>query len=135
MGYVPILSSQEVYFLARLPKGAAHSSPKVKRKLKEPGPNQRGRYQYIRMELCDSGDAEEYLKEQPNEALLPNEARRMMFQIYFALHATADRFSLKHCDWETTTNRRGGEPGGRAFFASMLWLGYCKSSNLSLLLG
>jgi serine/threonine protein kinase len=80
------------------PKGAVYSSPKVKRKPKEPGPNQRGRYQYIRMELCDSGDVEEFMKEQPDEALLPNEARRILFQISFALHAAADRFSLKHYD-------------------------------------
>lgn len=80
------------------PKGIAYSSPKVKRNPKEPASSKRGRYQYIRMELCDSGDAEEYLKELPNEALLPCEARGIFFQIAFALHAAADKFSLKHYD-------------------------------------
>lgn len=80
------------------PKGASYVSPKVKRLPKEPGPNKRGRYQYIRMELCDEGDAEEYLKRQPNEAIPPVEARQLLFQMAFSLHAAADRFSLKHYD-------------------------------------
>lgn len=80
------------------PRGACYVSPKVKRLPKEPGLNKRGRYQYIRMELCDGGDAEEYLKSQPNEAIPPSEARKFLFQMAFSLHAAADRFSLKHYD-------------------------------------
>lgn len=82
----------------RFPKGHKYSTPKVKRNPKEPSHKQRGRFQYIRMELCDSGDAEEFLKGQPNEALNPDDARKILFQISFALHAGADRFSLKHYD-------------------------------------
>lgn len=78
------------------PKGDSYSSPKVKRKPKEP--KEQGRFQYIRMELCDGGDAEEFLKDQSDEALLPEQARNVLFQITFALHAGADRFSLKHYD-------------------------------------
>lgn len=78
------------------PRGLAYLSPKAKRQPKEP--KKRGRYQYIRMELCDEGDAEEFLKRQPDETLTPCQARHILFQIAFALHAGADRFSLKHYD-------------------------------------
>jgi serine/threonine protein kinase len=80
------------------PKGPSYVSPKVKRLPKEPEQNKRGRYQYIRMELCDEGDVEEYLKRQPNEALSITEAMKLLFQMAFALHSAADRFSLKHYD-------------------------------------
>eukprot|EP00980_Cylindrotheca_fusiformis_P029282 scaffold22800_cov204-Cylindrotheca_fusiformis.AAC.5 len=80
------------------PKGSFYRSPKVKRLPTEPGVDKRGRYQYIRMELCDEGDAEEYLKRQPDEAISPIEARKLLFQMAFSLHAAADRFSLKHYD-------------------------------------
>lgn len=78
------------------PNGAFYTSPRAKRRPKEP--KQHGRYQYIRMELCDEGDAEEFLKRQPDEALTQHQARHVLFQISFALHASADRFSLKHYD-------------------------------------
>ena len=78
------------------PKGPVYTSPKVKRKPKEP--KERGRYQYIRMELCDEGDAEEFLKRQPDQMLTPDQARNLLFQVSFALHAAADKFSLKHYD-------------------------------------
>jgi serine/threonine protein kinase len=78
------------------PKGDSYSSPKARRKPKEP--RLRGQYQYIRMELCDEGDAEEFLKRQPDAALTQDQARHILFQISFALHAAADRFSLKHYD-------------------------------------
>jgi serine/threonine protein kinase len=82
--------------LNKRPTGDSYSSPKTKRRLKEP--KRRGRYQYIRMELCDEGDAEEFLKRQPDEALSHTQARHILFQVSFALHAAADRFSLKHYD-------------------------------------
>ena len=44
------------------PRGKSYVSPKQKRKPRTPADDKRGRYQYIRMELCDSGDAEEFLK-------------------------------------------------------------------------
>jgi len=50
------------------------------------------------MELCDEGDAEEFLKRQPEESLSPCQARQILFQVSFALHAAADKFSLKHYD-------------------------------------
>ena len=50
------------------------------------------------MELCDEGDAEEYLKRQPEESISPFLARNLVFQVAFAMYAAADRFSLKHYD-------------------------------------
>jgi serine/threonine protein kinase len=81
------------------PKGA-HFSPSQKRgrQPREPQKKLQGKYQYMRMELCSEGDAEEYLKRQPDEAISGMEARQMIFQVAFALHAAADRFSLKHYD-------------------------------------
>jgi serine/threonine protein kinase len=79
------------------PKGNSYCSPRP-RKPKEPNRSKRGRYQYIRMELCDAGDAEEFLKEQKEETVPPNEARMFLFQISFALHAAAVKCSLKHYD-------------------------------------
>ena len=78
------------------PKGTAYSPSKIKRKPREP--KQDGHFQYIRMELCGEGDAEEFLKRQKNESLLPVQARNMFFQISFALYAAAEKFSLKHYD-------------------------------------
>ena len=80
----------------RYPRGKSYVSPKHKRKLKEP--KKRGHFQYIRMELCDEGDAEEFMKRQPDQILPSDEARLILFQIAFALHASADRYSLKHYD-------------------------------------
>ncbi|CAJ1903870.1 unnamed protein product [Cylindrotheca closterium] len=80
------------------PKGSSYVSPKSKRQPKEPAQDKRGRYQYIRMELCDEGDAEEYLKRQPDGAIDPIESMKLLFQMAFSLHAAADRFSLKHYD-------------------------------------
>lgn len=78
------------------PKGAVYSSPKSKRRPKEP--SDRGRFQYIRMELCEEGDAEEFLKRQLGECIDPVQARNLLFQITFALYAAAEKFSLKHYD-------------------------------------
>lgn len=52
----------------------------------------------MRMELCSEGDAEEYLKKLPDELMSSSESRLLIFQVAFALHAAADRFSLKHYD-------------------------------------
>ena len=79
------------------PLGNEYCSPRP-RKPKQPGRNKRGRYQYIRMELCDEGDAEEFLKNQIDESIEANEARILLFQISFALHAAALKCSLKHYD-------------------------------------
>ena len=78
------------------PKGPAYDASKIRRKPREP--KHSGNFQYIRMELCGEGDAEEFLKRQPNESLVPVQARNMLFQISFALYAAAEKFSLKHYD-------------------------------------
>jgi len=57
-----------------------------------------GRFCYIRMELCNSGDAEEYIKTLPNQIMSQEVSQAMLFQMAFALHAAADRYSLKHYD-------------------------------------
>lgn len=63
-----------------------------------PSVEEKGRYQFIRMELCAEGDCEEFLKRLDNEILPCEEARKVIFQIAFALHAAADRHCLKHYD-------------------------------------
>jgi serine/threonine protein kinase len=80
------------------PKGDSYVKGKADRRPREPSTAHPGRFQYIRMELCTEGDAEEYVKRQPDEALDPGVNRMFLFQIAFALHAAADKFSLKHYD-------------------------------------
>ena len=81
------------------PKGGHYSPQRCQaRKPREPNAKHRSRYQYIRMELCAEGDAEEYLKRQPEKSISPLVARNLVFQVAFAMHAAADRFSLKHYD-------------------------------------
>ena len=73
-------------------------SPKKKRIPREPSAKHRGNFQCIRMELCEEGDAEEYIKRQPNETISIDLARILLYQIAFALHAAGAKFSLKHYD-------------------------------------
>ena len=80
----------------RIPNGKVYCPTKIKKKPRQP--KNSGHYQYIRMELCGEGDAEEFLKRQPDECLLPIQARNLLFQISFALYAAAEKFSLKHYD-------------------------------------
>jgi serine/threonine protein kinase len=68
------------------------------RKPREPSASKRGTFQYIRMELCRHGDAEEYIKRLPNEVMSRDDSRSILFQTAFALHVAADRFSMKHYD-------------------------------------
>lgn len=68
------------------------------RKPREPSASKRGTFQYIRMELCKHGDAEEYIKRLPNKVMSPEESRSILFQTAFALHVAADRYSMKHYD-------------------------------------
>ena len=81
------------------PRGGLYS-PRLcdGKKPREPSVKHRSRFQYIRMELCSEGDAEQFLKSQPEQSISPLQARNLIFQIAFALHAAADRFSLKHYD-------------------------------------
>ncbi|CAB9496345.1 Conserved hypothetical, protein [Seminavis robusta] len=78
--------------------GVHIKTPKGKRKPREPGAKKSGRYQYIRMELCSGGDAEEYIKDQPDQLLNVEMSRILLFQLSFALHVAASKFSLKHYD-------------------------------------
>ena len=81
------------------PKGSSYDPDiKLGRKPRIPAEKNQGRFQYMRMELCSAGDMEEFLKSQPEEMMPVDEARGLLFQMAFALHAAADRFSLKHYD-------------------------------------
>lgn len=55
-------------------------------------------YQYIRMELCENGDVEKFIRNLPDKMLTPWDCRNLLFQMAFALHVAADRFGLKHYD-------------------------------------
>jgi hypothetical protein len=50
------------------------------------------------MELVKEGDAEEAIKRQCKEVFDPATAQCILFQIAFALHSAADKFSIKHYD-------------------------------------
>jgi hypothetical protein len=63
----------------------------------EPNENN-GLFQYIRMELCEHGDVEEYIKSQPGRVLFAEDARNLLFQMAFSLHVAGDKFGLKHYD-------------------------------------
>lgn len=64
----------------------------------EPTPGQCGNYQYIRMELCENGDVEGFMRNHPDKMLAPRDCRNLLFQMTFALHVAGDRFGLKHYD-------------------------------------
>lgn len=55
-------------------------------------------YQYIRMELCQHGDVESYIRDHPRKMLAPWDCRNLLFQMAFALHVAGNRFGLKHYD-------------------------------------
>ena len=80
------------------PKGPKFQPGKRVARPRQPKDAYPGRFQFIRMELCSEGDFEEYLKRQQSECLHKSVARTSLFQIAFALHAAADRYSLKHYD-------------------------------------
>jgi len=65
---------------------------------RQPSKKCRGKYQYIRMELCHYGDAEMHLKSHPNGNINIEEARQLLFQMAFALHVASVKFGLKHYD-------------------------------------
>jgi serine/threonine protein kinase len=80
----------------KCPSGDQYKSPMMKKQIRQP--KRKGRYQYIRMELCDKGDAEEFMKNLPDERFDPLQARSLLFQMAYALHTAAIKFSLKHYD-------------------------------------
>ena len=63
-----------------------------------PEPGRSANYQYIRMELCQHGDMEEFIRKLPGATLSPNVCRNLLFQMAFSLHVASDRFGLKHYD-------------------------------------
>merc|ERR1712194_321163 len=80
------------------PSGAAYDGQPQTSKICAPKPDQCGNYQYIRMELCQHGDMEEFIKNHPENILAPSDCRNLLFQMAFALFVAADRFGLKHYD-------------------------------------
>jgi len=80
----------------KCPNGHEYVSPAAKKQTRQP--KKKSRYQYIRMELCEKGDAEDYMKTLPEERFDPFEARLLLFQMAYALHTAAIKFSLKHYD-------------------------------------
>jgi hypothetical protein len=63
-----------------------------------PEPGLCANYQYIRMELCQHGDMEDFIRKLPGATLSPNVCRNLLFQMAFSLHVASDRFGLKHYD-------------------------------------
>lgn len=63
-----------------------------------PEPGHSANYQYIRMELCQHGDMEDFIRKLPDATLSPNVCRNLLFQMAFSLHVASDRFGLKHYD-------------------------------------
>lgn len=58
----------------------------------------RGNYQYIRMEFCDLGDLEEYIKTQPDMLLPIDTVREVLFQMIYGLYVAREKVSLRHYD-------------------------------------
>lgn len=82
----------------KAPLGDEYISGKEYTKPRKPKKSHSGRYVYIRMEFCNRGDAEEFLKTQQHESVDVRVAQAIMFQAAFALYAAKDKFSLKHYD-------------------------------------
>lgn len=82
----------------KAPLGDAFVPGKMYKPPRKPKESQSGRYVYIRMELCNQGDAEEFLKRQADEMVDTKVAQAITFQTAFALYAAADKFSVKHYD-------------------------------------
>ena len=57
----------------------------------------RGRYQFIRMELCAGGDLEDYIRKTEFE-LSTDTIQSMLFQMFFALYACREKLCLRHFD-------------------------------------
>jgi len=82
----------------RKPRGNFYNPDEHCRKPRQPGDKHRGKYQYIRMELCKYGDAEEFLADEPDKCISSCEARMLLFQMAFSLHVASDKYGLKHYD-------------------------------------
>lgn len=82
----------------RFPKGKSYVASQMGRKPSLPKNPEPGRFQFIRMELCNKGDVEDFIEKLPTKQLDNRVAKCALFQIAFALHIGAERFSLKHYD-------------------------------------
>jgi hypothetical protein len=82
----------------RNPNGNCYHQSRGRRRPREPSDEHQGQFQYIRMELCKYGDVEEFIKEQPNAIIDPEEARQLLFQMAYSLHVAGDKFGMKHYD-------------------------------------
>mmetsp|Transcript_29878 Transcript_29878/g.34414 ORF Transcript_29878/g.34414 Transcript_29878/m.34414 type:complete len:679 (+) Transcript_29878:1026-3062(+) len=82
----------------KAPQGKHYNPVQRHKRPHEPPASQRGLYQYIRMELCQYGDVEEFMKTQPDSLLSPEDARHLLFQMAFSLHVAGDKFGMKHYD-------------------------------------
>ena len=81
----------------KYPQGKEYSGKQL-RLPKKPAEAYPGQYHYIRMELCNSGDAEDFLRRQEDGLVPVDTAQSVLFQAAFGLHAAADKFSMKHYD-------------------------------------
>ena len=61
-------------------------------------PGDEGVYQYIRMELCTKGNAEDFIREQPDTLLPLPVVQHMLFQMLFAMHSAQHEINLRHYD-------------------------------------
>jgi serine/threonine protein kinase len=61
-------------------------------------PGDEGLFQYIRMEMCTEGDAEVFIKQQPDEIVPLDMVRHLMFQMAFSLWVGREEHQLRHYD-------------------------------------
>ena len=55
-------------------------------------------YQFIRMELCDHGDLEDFIRKQPNGVLPLDVVPQLLFQMCFSLYSAREAYSMRHYD-------------------------------------
>jgi serine/threonine protein kinase len=85
-------------FKCHQPNGSCFEQSKFNSSGHRPDRSHPGRYHCLRTELCEEGDAEEYIKKTPKKTIDPDLSRILLFQVAFALHAAANKFSMKHYD-------------------------------------
>mmetsp|Transcript_25409 Transcript_25409/g.52610 ORF Transcript_25409/g.52610 Transcript_25409/m.52610 type:complete len:1640 (-) Transcript_25409:224-5143(-) len=101
----------------RHPRGTTFDGLKFSQKnIYAPSPGDCGSYQYIRMEFCDHGDMEHFLRKLPGKTLDARDCQTLLFQMAFALHVAGDRYGLKHYDVKLLNFflRSANEPGSDA---------------------
>jgi len=77
---------------------ASNKKPTIKKQRPKPKKSTQGSFQYMRMELCQHGDAEDFISRQSEKVVSFVEARCLLFQMAFSLHVAGDKFGLKHYD-------------------------------------